>query len=46
MSTLVEPITNGRQRGRVAPLPTFTFPDSGITVELRRLAPGTRCRRR
>lgn len=41
MSTLVEPTTNGRQRGRAAPLPTFTFPDSGITVELRRLAPGT-----
>lgn len=33
--------TNGRQAGRVAPLPTFTFPDSGITVELRRLAPDT-----
>lgn len=32
---------NGRQAGRHAPLPTFTFPDSGITVELRRLAPDT-----
>jgi len=39
--TVLETTTNGRQRGRVAPLPTFTFPDSGITVELRRLAPGT-----
>ncbi len=34
-------VPNGRQRGRIAPLPSFTFPDSGITIELRRLAPGT-----
>lgn len=35
--------TNGyRQKGRAAPpLPQFTFPDSGITVGLRRLAPDT-----
>lgn len=39
--TDVLPTTNGRQAGRAAPLPTFTFPDSGITVSLRRLAPGT-----
>lgn len=35
--------TNGYQqpRGRHAPLPSFTFPDSGITVGLRRFAPDT-----
>lgn len=36
-----ETTINGRQRGRAAPLPSFTFPDSGITVSLRRLAPDT-----
>ena len=36
-----ESTTNGRQRGRAAPLPSFTFPDSGITVSLRRMAPDT-----
>lgn len=39
--TVVTETTNGRLRGRVAPLPTFTFPDSGITVQLPRLAPDT-----
>lgn len=38
---IAEPTTNGVHRGRHAPLPTFTFPDSGITVSLRRLAPDT-----
>ncbi len=34
--------TNGHQKGRAVPaLPQFTFPDSGITVGLRRLAPDT-----
>lgn len=34
--------TNGRAKGRAAPpLPAFTFPDSGITVVLRRFAPDT-----
>lgn len=34
--------TNGRVKGRVVPaLPQFTFPDSGITVGLRRFAPDT-----
>lgn len=33
---------NGRVKGRAAPpLPAFTFPDSGITVGLRRFAPDT-----
>ena len=41
MTTVHEPTTNGRQAGRQAPLPTFTFPDSGITVSLRRVATGT-----
>lgn len=36
------PTTNGRIKGRVVPpLPQFTFPDSGITVGLRRFAPDT-----
>lgn len=39
--TVLETTTNGVGRGRHAPLPTFTFPDSGITVSLRRLAPDT-----
>lgn len=34
--------TNGRVKGRAVPaLPQFTFPDSGITVGLRRFAPDT-----
>lgn len=33
--------TNGIHRGRAAPIPTFTFPDSGITVGLRRIPAGT-----
>lgn len=34
--------TNGHQKGRAVPaLPQFTFPDSGITVGLRRFAPDT-----
>ncbi len=34
--------TNGHQKGRAAPpLPQFTFPDSGVTVGLRRFAPDT-----
>lgn len=34
--------TNGRAKGRaVPPLPAFTFPDSGVTVGLRRFAPDT-----
>lgn len=33
--------TNGRVKGRVVAPPAFTFPDSGITVALPRLAPDT-----
>lgn len=33
--------TNGHLKGRAAPLPAFTFPDSGVTVGLRRFAPDT-----
>jgi len=33
--------TNGHVKGRAAPLPSFTFPDSGITVQLRRISPDT-----
>jgi hypothetical protein len=42
--TVTETTTNGRHhpQGRAAPkLPAFTFPDSGITVGLRRFAPDT-----
>lgn len=42
MTTDVQERTNGHPRGRaVPPLPQFTFPDSGITVGLRRFAPDT-----
>ena len=37
--------TNGHLKGRAVPaLPQFTFPDSGITVGLRRLSPDTQDR--
>src|SRR6478672_4729889 len=37
--------TNGHLKGRAAPaLPQFTFPDSGITVGLRRFSPDTQDR--
>ena len=36
--------TNGHVKGRAAPLPLFTFPDSGITVALRRISPETQAR--
>ena len=40
MTTDIETRANGHHpRGRAAPLPAFTFPDSGITVGLRRFAP-------
>ncbi len=34
-------VQNGRSKGRAVPLPQFTFPDSGVTVGLRRIAPDT-----
>lgn len=42
--TAIETTTNGRERGRAAPLPSFTFPDSGITVQLRRISPDAQAR--
>lgn len=40
MTTDVQAHTNGhRQKGRAAPLPAFTLPDSGITVGVRRFSP-------
>lgn len=39
---MTEVLTNGRLRGRaVPPLPAFTFPHSGITVGVRRIAADT-----
>lgn len=36
--------TNGVMKGRAAPLPSFTFPDSGITVQVRRISPDAQAR--
>jgi hypothetical protein len=42
MTTDIQEQANGRLKGRGVPaLPQFTFPDSGIAVGLRRLAPDT-----
>lgn len=42
MTDVLEHANGHRQKGRaVPPLPQFTFPDSGITVGLRRFAPDT-----
>ena len=39
MTEVLERTNGHRTKGRAAPLPAFTFPDSGITVGVRRFSP-------